>query len=63
MSLTLRKNIYALLIFISLGLILGRIMAVNTVNKIDLQKYKLNQIPKQLAEKEQRLQVNFRPFL
>ena len=56
MSLTLRKNIYALLIFISLGLILGRIMAVNTVNKIDLQKYKLNQIPKQLAEKEKRLQ-------
>ncbi|MDO4630359.1 MAG: hypothetical protein Q4C70_14365 [Planctomycetia bacterium] len=55
MDTTLRKNIYALMIFLSLGLILGRIFAVDTVNKQDLQKYRLNQIPKQMAEKEERL--------
>jgi len=43
------------MIILSLGLILGRILAVDTVNKQDLQKYRLNQIPKQLAEKEERL--------
>lgn len=44
------------MILLSLGLILGRILAVDTVNKQDLQKYRLNQIPKQLAEKKSRLQ-------
>lgn len=55
MNLTERKSIYTLLICIAFGLILGRIFAVDTVNKRDLQQYKLNQIPKQLAEKEKRL--------
>ena len=50
-----RKSIYALLILLSLGLILGRILAVDTVDNRSLQKYRLNQIPKQLAEKEKRL--------
>jgi len=56
MDLSQRKSIYAILIFLSLGLILGRIFAVDTVSKRDLQTYRLNQIPKQLAEKEARLQ-------
>lgn len=56
MDLSLRKSIYSLLIILSLGLILGRIFAVDTVNKQELQKFRFNQIPKQLAEKEKRLQ-------
>ena len=37
MDLSQRKSIYAILIFLSLGLILGRIFAVDTVSKRDLQ--------------------------
>ncbi len=55
MNIEQRKLIYGLLICISLGLIIGRIFAVDTVNKRDLQIYKINQIPKQLADKEKRL--------
>ncbi len=55
MDVSLRKSVYAVMIILSLGLILGRILAVDSVNKQDLQKYRLNQIPKQLAEKEERL--------
>jgi len=63
MDLSLRKSIYSLMIILSLGLILGRILAVDTVNKQDLQKYRLNQIPKQLAEKEERLKGRVLLFL
>ncbi|MDO4570766.1 MAG: hypothetical protein Q4D38_10305 [Planctomycetia bacterium] len=50
-----RVQIYFILIFLSLGLILGRIFAVDTINKRELQNYRLKQIPKQLAEKTERL--------
>ncbi|MDO4584768.1 MAG: hypothetical protein Q4D62_11770 [Planctomycetia bacterium] len=53
---SLRKSVYAILIMASLGLILGRIFAVDTVALRGLEKDRRAQIPKKLAEKEQRLQ-------
>jgi hypothetical protein len=50
-----RQQIYTIFIVISAALIFGRIIAVNRTDMISVQKYKLEQIPKQLAEKEKRL--------
>jgi hypothetical protein len=52
-----RNQIYTLLIVISAGLMLGRIIAVNRTDTILIQKSRTDQIPKQLAEKEQRLRA------
>ena len=52
-----RNQIYTLLIVISAGLMLGRIIAVNRTDTILIQKNRLDQIPKQLADKEQRLRA------
>jgi hypothetical protein len=39
----LRRGVYALLIALSLGSVAGRILAVNTVNRVDLEKHLHNQ--------------------
>ena len=50
-----RQQIYTLLIVVSAGLMLGRIIATNRTDTQLLQKSLLAQIPQKLAEKEQRL--------
>ncbi|MDO4574484.1 MAG: hypothetical protein Q4D98_04660 [Planctomycetia bacterium] len=55
------QRFYVLLILLSLGLALGRIAAVDTVQNRGLQKYRENQIPKQLAAKEKRLRESGAP--
>ncbi|MDR0327759.1 MAG: glycosyltransferase family 39 protein [Planctomycetaceae bacterium] len=50
-----RQQIYTLLILLSAGLMLGRILAVNRTDTILIQKNRIEQIPKQLADKEKRL--------
>lgn len=52
-----RKNIYAILITISLGLIAGRILSVENVNLRELQNWRLKQIPKTLEEKEKQFRA------
>jgi hypothetical protein len=52
-----RRQIYTLLIVISAGLMLGRIIAINRTDTILIQKNRLEQIPKQLADKEKRLRA------
>jgi len=52
-----RQQIYTLLIIISAGLMLGRIIAVNRTDMQHLQKNRLAEISKKLAEKEQRLRA------
>ncbi|MDO4551004.1 MAG: hypothetical protein Q4C96_07110 [Planctomycetia bacterium] len=49
---SLRKNIYSILIIISLGLIAGRILSVENVSFQELQKWRKQQISKILQEKE-----------
>ena len=56
MNAALRKQIYALLIVVSAGLILGRIAAVDRVDTQKLEEYRRNVIPMQLQEKRQRLE-------
>ena len=55
MDAPIRRLIYTLLIIISAGLMLGRIIAVNRTDTILIQKNRMDQIPKQLADKEKRL--------
>ena len=57
-----RRQIYTLLIVISAGLMLGRIIAVNRTDTILIQKYRTDQIPNQLKEKEQRLRAAENPL-
>jgi hypothetical protein len=52
-----RQQIYTLLIVISAGLMLGRIIAVNRTDSLLIQKNRMEQIPKQLADKEARLRA------
>ncbi|MDO5580013.1 MAG: hypothetical protein Q4G69_02665 [Planctomycetia bacterium] len=56
MDTSLRKQIYFLLILISSGIMLGRIIATDNVADRSVQTYRLQQIPKQLAEKKKDLQ-------
>lgn len=56
MDSSLRKQIYFLLILISSGIILGRIIATDNVADRSVQNYRLQQIPKQLEEKKRDLQ-------
>ena len=57
-----RHQIYTLLIVISAGLMLGRILAVNRTDSILIQKNRIEQIPKQLADKEKRLRAAETPI-
>ncbi|MDR0521041.1 MAG: hypothetical protein LBH00_04205 [Planctomycetaceae bacterium] len=53
-----RQQIYTLLILISASLMFGRILAVNRTDMQILKQYRIEQIPKQLAEKEKRLRAD-----
>lgn len=55
MDTKLRWQIYSLLIFLSAGLALGRIIAVDNVTDRAVQQYRLRMIDSQLREKEKRL--------
>jgi len=56
-----RQQIYTLLIVISAALMLGRIIAVNRTDMQGLQKYRIEQIPKTIADKEKRLRAAENP--
>ncbi len=51
-----RRSMYMLLICIGLGMMLGRILAVDSVDKIGLQDYRLKKIPGDLQQKSRELQ-------
>ena len=51
----LRRQIYAILILVSGGLIFGRILAVDSLPDRTIQEYRLTQIPKRLADKKAEL--------
>ncbi len=51
----LRKTVYAILIAVGIGAVLGRILAVDAVEETRLQEYRARLIPRQLAEKRARL--------
>lgn len=52
---SLRHTVYFLLIVLSVGAMLGRILAVDSIDKIGLQDSLLKKIPSQLEEKRQDL--------
>jgi len=52
-----RNQIYTLLIILAAGLMFGRIIAVNRTDTILIQKSRVDQIPRQLADREQRLRA------
>ncbi|NLX96153.1 MAG: hypothetical protein GXY83_08250 [Rhodopirellula sp.] len=49
----LRRTVYALLIAASAGVMLGRILAVDSVDKIGLEEFLLKQIPEQLDQRRE----------
>lgn len=55
-SSSVRNTVYAIMIALSLGLILGRILAVDTVNMQGLAKFRRDQIPRIIKDKDTRLQ-------
>jgi len=48
----LRRSVYLLLIVLSAGVMLGRILAVDSVDKLALQRYRIDKIPSELERKE-----------
>lgn len=54
---SLRQSIYWLLIVLSVGVMLGRILAVDSVDHLALEKARQAQIPDQLAERRQGLEA------
>ncbi|HBT78335.1 MAG TPA: hypothetical protein DEB39_15745, partial [Planctomycetaceae bacterium] len=60
MNAPLRKQIYLLLIAISAGLMLGRIIAVDRVDVHELERNRLERISRQLTEKRDRLEREHR---
>jgi hypothetical protein len=57
-----RRLVYSLLIILSAGLMFGRIIAVNRTDSILIQKSRMDQIPKQLEDKEKRLRAAETPM-
>ena len=51
----LRKTVYAILVAVGIGAVIGRILAVDAVEETRLQEYRARLIPRQLAEKRARL--------
>ena len=51
----LRRSVYWLLIFVSAGMMLGRILAVNSVDMTGLEANRLGKIPDELEKKRQQL--------
>ncbi len=54
---SLRRTAYGLMIAVSAGLMLGRVLAVDSVDTRELQEHRLAHIPRQLAEKRTRLEA------
>jgi len=52
----LRQNIYWLLICLSVGMMLGRVLAVDAVDRTAIEKDRLNRIPAELEHKQQQLE-------
>ena len=52
----LRWSVYLLLIFLGAGAMLGRILAVDSVDKAGLEKYRLKKIAADLAQKRHTLE-------
>lgn len=53
---SLRSNLYALLFVLSVGAMLGRILAVDSVDRAGLEKYRLDKVPSDLAEVKKQLE-------
>ncbi len=53
----LRKSVYALLIVIGAGAMIGRILSVDSIDQYGLERYRRSMIPRQLAQKRQRLEA------
>jgi len=53
---SLRWSVYLLLISLGAGAMLGRILAVNSVDKIEIEKYRLARIPGELKRKQAELE-------
>ena len=54
---SLRRSVYWLLILVSAGMMLGRILAVNSVDMAGLEANRLSKIPGELEKKRQALLV------
>jgi hypothetical protein len=52
----LRRGVYAMLIVVATGAMLGRIAAVDSVDVEGLEQYRLDRIPGQIEQKRQRLE-------
>jgi hypothetical protein len=52
----LRRTVYWLLIVLSVGVMLGRILAVDSIDNLALERQRMAQIPDQLAERRQELE-------
>jgi len=52
----LRRSIYMLLICVGLGMMLGRILAVDSVDKVGLESYRLKKIPGDVQQKRRELE-------
>ncbi len=57
----LRRHVYLILAAASVGLMLGRILAVDSVDVLALQRNRLESIPKEQAEKRKELQAQGLP--
>jgi hypothetical protein len=54
---SLRRSVYLLLIFLSAGTMLGRIIAVDAVDRTALQEDRVNRIPQEIAREKKLLQA------
>ena len=51
------RSVYAILIFLSAGVMLGRILAVDSVDKIGIEKERLDKVSAQMTEKQKALEA------
>ena len=51
----LRRSVYLLLIFLGIGTLLGRILAVDSVDKLALEKHRLVKVEEKLDRERTRL--------
>ena len=55
-SVAVRRGVYALLICVSVGAMLGRILSVDSIDKAGLEKYRLAKLEKELEKERAKLQ-------
>ena len=53
----LRRSVYAVLIVVSTGMMLGRILAVDSVDREALEAWRIQRIPSELAKKRRQLEA------